>query len=221
MRDDILETNQIKADNMNITAIILAGGKSTRLGRTKALEPVLGKTLVQYVYDCLKPLAGQVLVVTSKDLADLPYPEGSGVVTDVFSDKGPLSGIYSGLASAKYDFSIVVGCDMPFLNIKLLRHMVEECRGFDAVVPRINPSKIEPLHAVYSRNCLDAIKTQLQKGHLQISMLFEEIYVKYISVQECRKFDPELNSFININNLADLDKAKVLARQAAEDKCQE
>lgn len=196
---------------MNVTGIILAGGKSTRLGRNKALEPVLGKSLVQYVYDCLKPLAEQVFIVTSKDLATLPYPEGAGILTDIYPEKGPLSGLYTGLASARFDFSIVVGCDMPFLNKKLLQYMVEECRGFDAVVPQLSPFKIEPLHAVYSRSCLDRMKTQLEKGYLQMRALFAQIKVKYISMRECRKFDPELNSFININNQADLDKAIALA----------
>jgi len=207
---------------MKTTGIILAGGKSTRLGRNKAMELLSGKILVHYVYDSLKPLTKQILIVTSEDQAALPYPAASIVLTDIYSDKGPLSGIYTGLSSAEYDYSIVVGCDMPFLNKKLLRHMVEECRGFDAVVPRLGPSKIEPLYSVYSRNCLGPIKVQLQKGRLQISTLFDEINVKYLGVQECRQFDPKLLSFLNINNQDDLDKAIKLAQIAvAEDKCQE
>ncbi|MDO8577595.1 MAG: molybdenum cofactor guanylyltransferase [Dehalococcoidales bacterium] len=202
---------------MKTTGIILAGGKSTRLGRNKALEPVLGKRLVQYVYDCLKPLADQVFIVTSKDMAALPYPEGAAVLTDIYPDKGPLSGIYTGLASAKHEYNIVVGCDMPFLNEKLLRHMVGECRGFDAVVPRPSPSTMEPLHAVYSRSCLDRMKSQLEKERLKTLAFFEQINVKYISMQECRTFDPELMSFININNQADLDKSIALARHAAKE----
>jgi molybdopterin-guanine dinucleotide biosynthesis protein A len=199
---------------MNTTGIILAGGKSTRMGRDKAMEPVLGTQLIRRVFDSLKPLAEQVLVVTSRGLVSLPYPEETDVVTDIYPDKGPLSGIYTGLASARYDYSIVVGCDMPFLNKKLLAHMLEECRDFDAVVPRLSPSTLEPLHAVYSRSCLKTIKAQLEKGVLQIRLLFNEMNVKYIGLQECRLFDPGLLSFFNVNSQADLDKTIALTQQA-------
>lgn len=199
---------------MSIAGIILAGGKSTRLGRNKALEPLLGKKMVQYVYDCVQPLVEQILIVTSRELATVPYPEGAVVLTDMFSDKGPLSGIYTGLLSAGSDYNIVVGCDMPFLNRKLLRHMVEQCRGFDAVVPKLSPSQTEPLHAIYSRSCVDKMRSLLETGQLQIRSLFKEINVKYIGAQECREFDAELSSFININNQADLEKAIALAGKA-------
>lgn len=199
---------------MKITAIVLAGGKSLRLGRNKALEPFLGKSLVEHVVERLRPLAGQLLIVTSREQSDLPYLENTETLTDVYPEKGPLGGIYTGLSAAMYSNSIVVGCDMPFLNIGLLRFMAELAPEFDAVIPRLSPVKVEPLHAVYAKSCLDKIKLQLEKKQLGIHALLSTLHIRYIEREECLRFDPGLKSFFNINNQADLDRAIALVDES-------
>ena len=190
-----------------MTSIVLAGGKSIRLGREKALEKVKGRPLIQLVIDRLSSLGNEIMVVTSQinTLPDL----GVKKVTDIYPNKGPLGGIYSGLMDAPCFYSLVVGCDMPLLNVALLRHIMELSPGFDVVIPRVNDN-VEPLHAVYSKNCLATIEAALKRNRLQIQGVLHQVKVKYIEDAELKKFDPEHLSFFNINSESDLERAQAL-----------
>ena len=201
---------------MKLTSIVLAGGKSLRFGRNKALEAICGKSLIECVIQRLKPLTGQILIVTSKELTDLPAAGKAEILTDVYPNKGPLGGIYTGLLAAKSSRSIVVACDMPFLNAELLSYMVKLSRSVDAVIPRLGEGILQPLHAIYSQNCLSGIKTHLEQNQLQISSFLDTIRVRYVEQAECQRLDPELLSFFNINYESDLDQAIALA---AKGKC--
>ena len=196
---------------MKVTAIVLAGGKSLRLGRNKALETIQGKRLLEHVVDRLRPLASQLLIVASEEQLTLPLPDQAKILVDVYADKGPLAGIYTGLLASEYSRSIVVGCDMPFLNTELLRFMAESSHGFDTVVPRLSQTMVEPLHAVYAKSCLDKIRAQLEHNQLEAHALLNTLHIRYIEREECQKFDPHLLSFLNVNNQSDLDQATGLA----------
>ena len=190
-----------------MTSIVLAGGKSIRLGREKALEKVKGQPLIQLVIDRLSSLGNDIMVVTSQ-FNTLPAL-GVKQVADIYPDKGPLGGIYSGLMAAPCFYSLVVGCDMPLLNVALLRHIMELSPGFDVVIPRVNDN-VEPLHAVYSKNCLATIEAALKRNRLQIQGFFHQVKVKYIEDAELKKFDKEHLSFFNINSESDLERAQAL-----------
>ena len=198
---------------MEVAAIVLAGGKNLRLGRNKALEVVGGKSLIERVVERLAQVTDQLLIVTSQEQSDLPVTGKAEILIDVYPGKGPLGGIYTGLTAARSERNIAVACDMPFLNIELLSHMVELCRDFDAVVPRLANGMIEPLHAVYSRSCLESMKTRLENSQLGITSYLKQQRVRYVEEAECRRFDPELLSFFNINRQADLEKAIKLVRE--------
>jgi molybdopterin-guanine dinucleotide biosynthesis protein A len=130
-------------------------------------------------------------------------------VVDIYPGKGALGGIYSGLRESLSFHSLVVGCDMPFLNIALLRHLIELSPGFDVVIPRVG-GYIEPLHAVYSKDCLAPIEALLHKGRLRIADFFPAVKVRYIEDAEVERLDPEHLSFFNINSEADLERARAL-----------
>jgi len=134
------------------------------------------------------------------------------LVSDIYPGKGPLGGIYTGLATSSCLGAIVVGCDMPFLSVALLDYMAQFSPAFDVVVPRIK-EMVEPLCAVYSKNCLVPIQRLLERNELRISELFDAAKVKYIEEDEINSFDPEHLSFFNINTRTDLDKARRLAVQ--------
>ena len=197
---------------MKVTSIILAGGKSLRLGRRKALETIDGKSLIEYVIERLRPLTDQMLIVTSQEQADLLSDSGDEILVDIFPDMGPLGGLYTGLLAARSSYSLVVACDMPFLSTDLLRYMIEQSADFDAVVPRLG-GLIEPLHAVYSRGCLDSMKTQLERNQLGVNFFLNTARVRYVEQKECRRIDPQLLSFFNINYHSDLDQAISLAAE--------
>ena len=198
---------------MGVTAIVLAGGKNLRLGRNKALEVVVGKSLIERVVKRLTQVADQILIVTSPEQTDLPIAGEAEILIDIYPGMGPLGGIYTGLTATRSARNIAVACDMPFLNTDLIRHMIELCQDCDAVVPRLANGLIEPLHTVYSRNCLDSMKARLENDQLGLTRYLKQQQVKYIEETECRRFDPELLSFFNINHQADLERAIKLAEE--------
>jgi molybdopterin-guanine dinucleotide biosynthesis protein A len=194
-----------------MTSIILAGGKSSRLGRNKALQVVDGKSLIQWVVDRLAMLSTEIVIVTARGEAIPSYSTVEiKTVADIYPEKGPLVGIYSGLVSSSSLRAIAVGCDTPFLSVSLLKYMTQVCSVYDVVVPRIE-NKLEPLCAVYSKNCSVPIQGLLGQNELRIDKLFSMVKVKYIEEDEINRFDPEHLSFFNINSEADLDRARKLA----------
>jgi molybdopterin-guanine dinucleotide biosynthesis protein A len=198
---------------MEATGIILAGGKNLRLGRNKALEIIGGKTVIERVIASLSRIVNTIIIVTADGKNHLmPLPDAR-FVADLYPGKGPLGGIYSGVSSSSTDLNIVVACDMPFLSTDLLQHMLELAHGFDAVVPRTRESLFEPLHAVYSRNCLPVIKSHVESGKLSIRAFLAEVKVRYIEEDECRRYDPELLSFFNMNRQADYERALKIAER--------
>jgi len=204
---------------MTITAIILAGGKNLRLGRNKALEMIGGISLIERVVERVRPLSSQIIIVTSQNNHTLPDIPGVRYVEDVFPGKGPLGGIYTGLLRAGTACSLAVACDMPFLNIELINHMKQSITGYDAVVPRLCTSMVEPLHSIYSENILPVLERRLRNEKLSVHAFLEEVNVRYIEEDECKRFDSELLSFFNINQQSDLDRALEIVGQEATGIC--
>lgn len=199
---------------MKVTSVILAGGKNLRLGRTKALESINGKSLIERIIERLSPLSNQILIVTSQEQVDLPTAGKAEIVVDIYPEKGPLGGIYTGLMASRSSHCLVVACDMPFLNTKLLGYMIGLSGSFDAVVPRLGEGMLEPLHAIYSKNCLDKMKEHLERNQLQLISFFKSIHLGFVERAECQRFDPQLLSFFNINLPSDVDRAIALAQEA-------
>ena len=206
---------------MDISCIVLAGGKSLRLGHDKALETVGNRSLVEWAVCNLSLFDSNIIIVTTKEQS---FPQFTGypklrIVTDTYPGKGPLGGIYTGLAASDSLHNLVVACDMPLLNQALLRYMIQVSPDFDLVVPRLG-DMVEPLHAVYSKGCLAPIGCLLQQGNLRVSKLFPLVRVRYVETEEINRFDPKHLSFFNINTEADLETARELATgDMSHDKC--
>jgi molybdopterin-guanine dinucleotide biosynthesis protein A len=189
------------------SAVVLAGGRSSRLGQDKAFLRINGQFLIERILEKLAQVSDEVIVVAN-DIEKYEQFEAV-VVGDVFPGKGALGGIYSGLRAATRDRSLVVACDMPFLNLSLLQYMQGLAPRYDVVIPRLG-RLMEAVHAVYSRNCLPFIEKQLQAGDLRIVSFFPQVRVRYVDDDEMDIFDPKHLSFFNINSQADLDKAREL-----------
>ena len=198
-----------------VTAIILAGGQSRRLGRDKAVEPFHGEPLIRRVIRraVAAVAAGEVVVVVASPerAAALPLEPAHRAAVDVFPGGGSLGGIYTGLEASATEWALVAACDMPFLSAPLLEYMAGLREGYDAVVPVVE-GRPEPTHALYARRCRPAIEHKLRAGELKISGFFDEVAVRYVAEDEVRRFDPELLSFFNINRPEDLTRALELAR---------
>jgi molybdopterin-guanine dinucleotide biosynthesis protein A len=199
---------------MKVTSIILAGGRSQRLGRNKAILPIRGKSLIERVMERVKLVGSQTIIVTSQEKLGFPPPLDAKVLVDLYPGKGPLAGIYTGLIASSHLYSVVVACDMPFLNVKLLRYMIELSPDFDAVVPKLGEGMVEPLHAVYSKTCSDKIKAHLEHDQFQVNLFLDQVRVRYVERVECQGLDPQLLSFFNINSHSDLDRATMLIEES-------
>ena len=206
---------------MDISCIVLAGGKGLRLGRDKVLEVVGNRNLLRWVVSQFSSFSSDIIVVTAgkKSFPQfIDYPRFK-LVTDIYPSKGPLGGIYTGLAASDSFYNLVIACDMPFLNQALLRYMIQLSAGFDLVVPRLG-DLVEPLHAIYSKSCLAPIEGLLSQGNLRVSALFDLVKVRYVEADEIDSFDPKHLSFFNINTEADLEVAQQLVRGVMSgDKC--
>jgi molybdopterin-guanine dinucleotide biosynthesis protein A len=196
-----------------MTSIILAGGKSSRIGRNKALQVIESKSLIQWVVDRLVIISTEIIIATAHGEA-IPCSSAVRIKTaaDIYPGKGPLVGIYSGLIASSSSRAIVVGCDTAFLSVGLLEYMTQICSTFDVVIPRIK-NELEPLCAVYSKNCLAPIQDLLEQDELRIRKLFSMVKVKYVEEDEINRFDPKHLSFFNINTQDDLERARKLAAE--------
>ena len=201
-------------NSIQVSGVIMAGGASQRLGRNKALERIGGKALIERVIDSLVPLTSEVLVVVARpeQAAALLLPSWVRAVSDRYPGRGSLGGIFSGLQASAEPWSLVVACDMPFLNRELLRHLIGESSNVDAVVPCLG-GQPEPLHALYSKACLAPMQRMLRAGQLKIAPLFEAVRVRYVDEGAIDRIDPRHLSFFNINTQADLEEALGYFRQ--------
>jgi len=208
---------QIRADRVSFSGVVLAGGMSRRLGRNKALETIDGQILIHRVLGRLSELTEDLLVVVNSPerAATLALPPQVKVVTDRYPGKGSLGGLFSGLCetpSLPNMWALTVACDMPFLNMDFLAHMLTLCPGHDAVVPIVE-NRPEPLHALYSRNCLPFMEQNLECNDLKITHFLDRVRVCYVTEDEIKYFDPGMLSFFNVNTQVDLERALELSEK--------
>ncbi|HEU0073109.1 MAG TPA: molybdenum cofactor guanylyltransferase [Dehalococcoidia bacterium] len=194
----------------NVAGIILAGGMSTRLGRDKASQLLLGRSLLQRVIDRLDGLVDEYVIVTATG-QQLPPTFASRPITpveDLFPGVGPLGGLYTGLSSISAPRAIAVACDMPLLKPALLRLLLRLQPEHDAAVP--TNGLPEPLCAVYATSCLPAIKARLEAAQYKMTGFFEAVDVRFVEPSEWQRPDPEGVSFLNVNDEDDLRRAESL-----------
>jgi molybdopterin-guanine dinucleotide biosynthesis protein A len=192
------------------TIAICAGGKSSRMGMDKAFVDLGGKPMIQHVLDCLNALGQQetILITNRADAYAAFHPRA---YADVLPERGSLGGIYSAIHYSNTPYTLVVGCDMPFLNAALLRYMTRliEKAAFDVIVPYIG-DRYEGLHAIYSKTCLEPIRGRLDQGELKATGFYDDIRVRAITEPECRQYDPKGYSFFNVNTPEQLSEARRL-----------
>lgn len=200
--------------DIEVSGVVLAGGLSRRLGRDKAVEPIDGVPMIGRIISRLSEVSQQTVVVVNNAgrVAALPLPASAKTAVDIYTDKGSLGGIFTGLSAADGEWAFAVSCDMPFLNTKLLAHMLSLREGFDIVVPVID-GRPEPTHALYNKACLPYMRRRLEADELKITGFFEEVRVFYLAEAELDRLDPDRLSFFNVNTQEDLYRAHELAAQ--------
>lgn len=190
-------------DRGPVNAIVLCGGRASRMGFDKAFIKIGGRTLVERQVNALKGRFRKIILVTNS-----PGEYKSGVrvkvVPDIVRGLGPLGGLYTGLKNSDARYNFVTACDMPFLSPDLAAYMAGSIKkGFQAVVPFYR-DQYEPLCALYSRDCIDKIGEALSAGKLKLARLLSEFKVRKVVKEELVRFgDPEV-FFRNINTPQDL-----------------
>jgi molybdopterin-guanine dinucleotide biosynthesis protein A len=186
---------------MSVSAAVMAGGKSRRMGRDKAwLDVGDGRAIVQRVIDVLSEVADDVLIVANDERYRTLGPR---VVPDRFVDGGVLGGIATGVGAARHERVLVAACDMPFLRPEVFRLLVDRSEGADVVVPRVGDD-LETLHALYTKACLAPMERALAAGKMRVISFFDDVRVREIGADELRAVDPELRSFTNVNTPEEL-----------------
>ncbi len=199
----------------SMTAIILAGGKNVRMGgRNKAFLKIGDKTFIEHQIERLKRVFKEVII--SARIPDLYSHLNLPTVTDIIPDKGPLGGIYSGLIKASSFFSFVIACDMPFVNVELIEYLKEQTlvgaglpRPYDVVVPQ-SERGLEPLHAFYSKNCIELIRKQLDSDALKIADFLSRVKVRVVTLEEVKHIENVYNALVNLNTEEDYRTAGLL-----------
>jgi molybdopterin-guanine dinucleotide biosynthesis protein A len=193
------------AEPPETAAVILAGGRSTRMGTNKAVLSVGGVRIIDRVVGALRPLFPEILVIANaaETYRDLGLP----VEPDVLPEHGPLGGIYSGLVRARAARTFCCACDMPFLDPALIRFLLAESAGYDVALPE-SPEGPQPMHAVYAKTCLPAIERALAAGRFKITGFFDGVRVRAIPWEVVRTFDAAGDCFFNVNTPAELADAE-------------
>jgi molybdopterin-guanine dinucleotide biosynthesis protein A len=189
----------------SVTGVVLAGGKSLRMGTDKAFVRVGQQTLAEKCVSTLQSCFPKNILVANR-------PESFvGLKVPTFSDDipgiGPLGGIYTALRHVETPAIFVVACDMPFLNADLIRQMASVLGEFDAVAAKID-GKFEPLHAVYHRRILPAIEERIKAGDYPVYRLLENLRVRIFSEKELSRYPDWRKTFLNVNTPEELEKAR-------------
>ena len=190
-----------------ITGVILAGGSSERYGQNKAFLEIGGFRLIDLIAGQMKNLFKRVILVTNqkRDYEYLEIP----LVEDLIKGLGPIGGIYTGLMSIADEAGFFVACDMPFINKRLVRYMVDIKDNHAAVVPSA-ANGIEPLHAIYTRACLGPIRRLIDSKRYQIRLFYDHVPVRYVKEDEISRFGSPSRAFLNINTIDGLGKIGAL-----------
>ncbi len=197
-------------------AVILAGGRGTRIGGNKHLRNLHGKPLVLHVVERASVIADEVLVVLKNDENPEMYrsilPSNVKLVLDSMQSDAPLVGIISGGRAAAFEYAAFLSCDLALLNPQVLDYLFRQADGWDAVIPRWPDGLLEPLHAIYRTKTAataaeDALKAQ-EFRNIAVAKRLDK--VKYVDVGELKRYDPNLLTFFNVNTAEDLVKAERL-----------
>nr|WP_320049799.1 molybdenum cofactor guanylyltransferase [uncultured Desulfuromonas sp.] len=194
----------------DVTAVILAGGKSRRMGREKLFLDIGGQPLFERVLKPLQMLFDEILVI-----ANNPQPF-EHYTLPVFSDIYPgsaLGGLYTGLAKASTSWTFICAADMPFVNVSLIRYLLTQTENCDIVVP-VSDQGMEPLCACYSKRCLPVMEQALQKGQYKIIDAWENLRICEIAVAQLQHLPAIETAFVNLNREEDVHYSnQLLTRQ--------
>lgn len=196
---------------MSVSALILAGGRGRRMGfQDKALIDINGKPLIAFVIERLEKAVDNI-IISVRDRAQGELLEsrlpGLRLAYDTYKNRGPLAGILSGLSVCKDEYCFIAACDMPFINEDVVKLLFKKCEHYDAAIPRHEDGFLEPLHTVYRcKPMISETKIAIDNGETIILAPVFKLNINYVDMDEIKKKDPGLRTFMNINTPEDIQK---------------
>jgi len=191
----------------SVSCVILAGGESKRMGADKARVQLAGRTLIERVLATVNPLSDDVMISGRDNTVKI---DGTRSIKDRHAGRGPAIGLCAAMQEARYSYLFAIACDMPFVTSELVEFLALSPDGYDVVVP-MRGGRPEPLCALYSTACLNALAERVENGKRGLVSFIEntpELKVRRISEQELRKIDPALRSFVDIDSAEALAEAE-------------
>jgi molybdopterin-guanine dinucleotide biosynthesis protein A len=177
------------------TGVLLAGGKSSRMGQEKGLIEWKGSSFAKRIVEAMKPITNEIIIVSStKEYEKL----GCTVLADIYPNKGPMGGLYTGLWHAKNRAIIVVSCDTPLVSTALLLKLFQVGQGVEVCIPK-NEGHVEPLVGYYTKACLPTMEQLIQDNNLKMSMLIESSAHRLLQLD-----GEEKGQLFNVNTKEDL-----------------
>jgi molybdopterin-guanine dinucleotide biosynthesis protein A len=199
----------------DVTGVILAGGKNSRLpGEKKTFRKVGEKMILESIYKVFSILFKEVIIVVNdpEDFAGWDMT----IVTDIIPSKCALAGLHAGLFYASCPYVYVTACDTPFVRQSVIEYIVGKIeKGYDVIVPKTDDG-LETLSAAYSKECIPLIEACLEKDIYMIKKFFRPGKVKEIPIRELKPLDPDLQFIFNVNTPEDLEKARIIAEKNLE-----
>jgi len=186
----------------NLTGIILSGGKSLRMGMNKAFIEIEGIPMIQHILSLFEKIFNENIIVTNEKEGFINFKKAK-IYRDFIPNRGVLEGLYTGLFYSSFEYSFCVACDMPFINESVIKLLIKKIKDQDVIVPKTNDG-LQPLHAIYSKRCLDPIKRIIESGRFRILDFYPFVKVKIIEEDEFIFLDPKRISFLNINTPEEL-----------------
>lgn len=194
-----------------ISAFVLAGGRSSRMGRNKALLEVGGMPLIERVLRTARSVSSDVAVVgDSAGLEEFGYP----VFPDLFQNFGPLAGIHTSLTQSKHGRTLVLACDLPFVSSALLEMMIAQSVSADVIVPLNSAGQTEQLCSIYCRRILPVVEDLISRGVHTPRALFESVNTKTLSWEVISRLPNAERFFFNVNSPSDYGRARSIAGEA-------
>jgi molybdopterin-guanine dinucleotide biosynthesis protein A len=194
---------------IEVTGVLLAGGKSRRMGEDKRYLVVGEQTLLERGLAVLQSIFCEVLVVIAQDSP--PLSIDARVVRDLVPDCGSLGGLYTGLTQATAPYIFVVACDMPFLNQTVITQFTSRRGTADIVMARL-ADRLHPMHALYGKRCVPALEEMIRARQFKIQEVVSHSFLRvhYVTEADLLTIDPSGHSFYNVNTMADLEAARSL-----------
>jgi molybdopterin-guanine dinucleotide biosynthesis protein A len=198
----------------HVTGVILAGGKSRRMGRDKAFLPFGQGMLIERVIEVIRQVTDEVILITNTP--ELYERFGLPMFADVIPDAGSLGGIYTGLVSSHTPHILCLACDMPFVKPAFLGFLCDTAAtgAADVVIPQ-NAEDFQPLCAVYSQACREPMRQKIEAGRLKITGFFEQVRVRVIAGDLLARYDPHDVMFFNANTPEEYEQARQMAGESA------